>query len=90
MDAIKNVWNKVVAFFKKCWCAVSAFVKKVWSKVADFTKKVWGKVAGFVKEKTKNVNWKAVWDKCTTGLLIFLMASPILILTYIVLWFLFK
>lgn len=29
----------------------------------------------------------AVWDKCTTGLLIALMASPLLILLYIFLWF---
>lgn len=79
MNGIKNVWNKVVTF-----------VKNVWGKVANFVKNVWNKCAGFVKEKTKNVNWKNVWDKCTTGLLIFLMASPILILTYILLWFVFK
>ena len=29
----------------------------------------------------------AIWDKVTTGLLIALMASPILILGYIFLWF---
>lgn len=29
----------------------------------------------------------AIWDKFTTGLLIFLMASPILILVYIFVWF---
>ena len=30
---------------------------------------------------------KEIWDKVTTGILIFLMASPILIVTYILLWF---
>ena len=48
------------------------------------------KIVTLWKEKTKDVNWKEVWDKCTTGLLIFLMASPILILTYILLWFVMR
>ena len=30
---------------------------------------------------------KEIFDKITTGILIFLMASPILIVTYILLWF---
>ena len=30
---------------------------------------------------------KEIWDKVTTGILIFLMASPFLIVTYILLWF---
>ncbi|MBR2965519.1 MAG: hypothetical protein IKC34_03090 [Clostridia bacterium] len=32
----------------------------------------------------------AFWDKVTTGILIFLMASPFLILGYIFYWFLTK
>ena len=39
-------------------------------------------------EKKKKLN--AIWDKITTGLLIFLMASPFLILGYIFLWFMNK
>ena len=35
------------------------------------------------KKTVKKVNWKKVWDKVTTGILILLMASPILILVYI-------
>ena len=31
-----------------------------------------------------------VWDKITTGLLILLMATPVLILAYIFIWFLTK
>ena len=37
-----------------------------------------------LKRKKKLLN---IWDKCTTGLLILLMTSPILILLYIFLWF---
>lgn len=35
-------------------------------------------------------NWKKFWDKVTTGLLILLMASPFLILVYILLWFIMR
>lgn len=38
----------------------------------------------------KKKKWKAVWDKVTTGILIFLMASPFLILGYIFYWFMTK
>ena len=39
-------------------------------------------------EKAKKAKIAAIWDKVTTGLLIFLMASPILVLAYIFIWFL--
>ena len=48
------------------------------------------KLVEFLKEKTKNIKWKEVLDKVTTGLLIVLLASPILILAYIFLWFVYK
>ena len=48
------------------------------------------KLVALFKEKTKNVNWKKVWDKVTTGILILIMAAPILILAYIFIWFLTK
>lgn len=35
----------------------------------------------------KKKKWLNIWDKFTTGLLIFLMASPFLILFYIFFWF---
>lgn len=35
----------------------------------------------------KKRKWKAFWDKITTGILIFLLASPVLILAYIFMWF---
>ena len=41
---------------------------------------------GFIK----SAKWKKIWDKVTTGLLILLMASPLLIMLYILMWFLNK
>ena len=48
---------------------------------------------GFIdKAKTffKSKKWKEIWDKITTGILIALMATPFLILAYIIIWFLSK
>ena len=42
------------------------------------------------EEKQAGVNWKNVWDKVTTGILILLMCSPFAILLYIFLWFILK
>ena len=42
------------------------------------------------EERAKKKKIAEVWDKITTGLLIFLMSSPILILAYIFIWFLTK
>lgn len=33
---------------------------------------------------------KEIWDKITTGILIFLMCSPFLIVTYLLIWFFMK
>ncbi len=60
------------------------------TKSVNAVKGFFGKCGDWFKEITKNVNWKVVWDKFTTGLLIFLMCSPILILGYIFLWFVLK
>ena len=38
----------------------------------------------------KKRKWSAFWDKITTGLLIALMATPVIILTYIFMWFIFR
>lgn len=42
------------------------------------------------EERAKKKKMKEIWDKVTTGLLLVLMASPILILAYIFIWFLTK
>ena len=62
----------------------------IMNKILDFFKNTWNKLTSWFKEKTKDVKWKEVWDKCTTGILILLMASPLLILGYIFLWFVMK
>lgn len=38
-------------------------------------------------KKAKKAKLLAIWDKVTTGILILLMVSPILILAYIFIWF---
>ena len=70
-----NVMNKIKGFFS----GIKTTCVDLWNKAVDL-----------FKEKTKNVKWKDVWDKFTTGLLIVLLASPILILAYILLWFVFR
>ena len=42
------------------------------------------------EQLAKKKKWAAVWDKITTGILILLMASPVAILAYILLWFIFR
>ena len=42
------------------------------------------------EELAKKKRRAEIWDKITTGILILLMASPILILGYIFLWFMLK
>ena len=51
-----------------------------------------GKAGFFDKLNTyfHSKKWKAVWDKITTGILIFLLATPVLVLAYILIWFLSK
>ena len=51
---------------------------------------IFDKIANFFDEKSKDAKWKEGWDKFTTGILILLFASPLLILGYIFLWFLLK
>ena len=51
---------------------------------------IFTKIADFFEKKSKDPKWKEGWDKVTTGILILLFASPILILGYIFLWFLLK
>ena len=41
-------------------------------------------------EKARKAKIAAIWDKVTTGLLIFLMCTPVLVLAYIFIWFLTK
>ena len=40
--------------------------------------------------KKKKINWKEIWDRFTTGLLILELISPVLVLAYIFLWFIMR
>ena len=65
---------------------IKSFFANIWTKVKDFCQPVTEKVIAWVKK----IKWKIVWDNITTGLLILLMCSPLLILTYLVLWFVLR
>ncbi len=65
-------------------------VKEKCAKAWGFVKDKWSKLVAWVEKIIARVNWKIVWDKTTTGILILLICSPILILGYIFLWFIFK
>ena len=41
----------------------------------------------FADEQARKKRIKEIWDKVTTGLFIALLASPVIILLYIFLWF---
>ena len=41
----------------------------------------------FADEQAKKKRIREIWDKVTTGLFIALLASPVIILLYIFLWF---
>ena len=41
----------------------------------------------FAEEQAKKKRVREIWDKVTTGLFIALLASPVIILLYIFLWF---
>ncbi len=58
-------------------------MKEAFKKFGSKCRDLWCKFKKWLKE----VNWKVVYDRFTTGLLIFLMTSPFLILLYIILWF---
>ncbi|MBQ8321340.1 MAG: hypothetical protein IJX92_03130 [Clostridia bacterium] len=43
-----------------------------------------------IAAKFRTAKWKNIFDKITTGLLIAMILSPIFILGYILLWFIFR
>ena len=62
---------------------IKNFFVNIWTKVKEFCSPVIEKVVKWVK----TIKWKIVWDKITTGLLILLILSPLLVLLYLILWF---
>ncbi len=82
MDKIKEFMTKTGAFFKKLWGKTVEYSKIAYKKTVEFCK-------NFIPW-LKTVKWKVVWDHVTTGILILLMCSPVIILAYIFLWFINK
>lgn len=58
-------------------------IKGFFGKVGDFFKNF----IATCKDKSGKINWKMVWDKTTTVLLILVLSSPLFILAYIMGWF---
>ena len=58
-------------------------IKGFFEKVKNFCKSI----IETCKDKAGKVNWKMVWDKTTTVLLVLVLSSPLFILAYIMGWF---
>ena len=71
-------------------------INSFFNKIKSLFKKNEDKYAGLSEEEIVELKHQekkkrdAVIDKITTGILIFLMASPVLILGYIFIWFIFN
>lgn len=93
---IKALPKNTVMIAKKVWAFIKALPKNTViaaKKTYEFFKNFPENSKNLYKrtvEWCKEVKWKDVWDKCTTGILILLFCSPILILGYIFLWFILK
>ena len=59
---------------------IKNFFVNIWTKVKNFCQPVIEKIVKWVK----TIKWKIVWDKITTGLLILLILSPLLVLLYLI------
>ena len=47
---LKNVWGKIVEFFKNLGCKIAEIAKKVWGAVVNFFKTVGAKIKGLFKK----------------------------------------
>lgn len=95
-DFCVRVVRGFVPFWVRVWRAVCGFCVRVvrgfvpfWVRFGKGFVPFWKNLYHKVRTMTKK-DWLNVWDKCTTGILLFLFASPILILLYILLWFVNK
>ena len=90
MEKVKGFFRKVGAALKKAWNVAGVPVINAIKKGFGFIKKYWVLGLAWLHEKTHTKKFKHIMDKCTTGILIFLMCSPVLILGYIFIWFYFN
>ena len=42
------------------------------------------------EQLAKKKKWKAFFDKITTGLLVLVLLTPVMVLTYLILWFVLR
>ena len=67
------------------------YADNFWGKCQKGIDKAWAWVKKTLHLPTLTKKQKAkIWDKFTTGLLIFLFCTPFLVLLYILLWFVLK
>lgn len=96
MEKCKAFFRRLFATLSKAFSAAKTatvgFFKRAIPAVRDFFVNAYRKTADFIKnfEWPDKKGWERIWDKVTTGILIFLFASPILILAYILIWFVVK
>lgn len=80
-QAVTTAASATVSFFKRAIPATRDFFVNAYRKTVDFIKNF---------EWPDKKGWAHIWDNVTTGLLIFLFASPLIILAYILIWFVVK
>lgn len=98
-----NLWHKVADFFRRAVPAVGHFFRDLPRNTVSFFRRAIPATGRFFRDLPRNTvkffkefkmpdkkGWQRIWDKATTGLLILLFASPLLILAYILIWFMVK
>ncbi|HBJ18377.1 MAG TPA: hypothetical protein DDY70_01325 [Clostridiales bacterium] len=98
-----NLWHKIAGFFSRAIPAIGRFFRDLPKNVVNFFKRAIPATGRFFRDLPHNTvtffkefkwpdkkGWARIWDKTTTGILILLFASPLLILAYILIWFMVK
>ncbi len=98
-----NLWHKIAGFFARVFPAIGRFFRDLPKNVVGFFKRAIPAIGRFFRDLPHNTvtffkefrwpdkkGWAHIWDKVTTGILILLFASPLLILAYILIWFVVK
>lgn len=81
VNFFKNAGIGIARFSKRAYFGTISFFKTAVQKIKDHEFKEW------VVTWWKNIKWLEVWDRFTTGVLVVLMCSPLLIVLYLFLWF---
>ncbi len=73
--------DKITNFFKKFWSKTKEICKACARGIKNGSRRT---VEAFKDPKERAL----IWDKCTTGLLMLVFATPLIIIVYIFSWFL--